>query len=151
LPAHLRQLLTAVEAEQRQGTLVNGAFEHLLLEREERLRHSLAPSRMLVKVGPSMGLLGTLIPMGTSLASLATGNLEAMAGLIKTCNEVLHHPERGPELLPTMGRFFFGSEAYDEYYLKDVEAVRDALWNILNTELARHPATPHQYVYISSW
>lgn len=80
LPAHLRQLLTAVEAEQKQGTLVTGAFEHLLLEREERLRHSLAPSRMLVKVGPSMGLLGTLIPMGTSLASLATGNLEAMAG-----------------------------------------------------------------------
>ena len=35
---------------------------------------------MLVKVGPSQGLLGTLIPMGTSLASLATGNLEAMAG-----------------------------------------------------------------------
>jgi biopolymer transport protein ExbB/TolQ len=33
-----------------------------------------------VKVGPSLGLLGTLIPMGTSLASLATGNLEAMAG-----------------------------------------------------------------------
>jgi biopolymer transport protein ExbB/TolQ len=80
LPAHLRQMIAAVEAEQRQGTLVNGAFEHLLLEREERLRHSLAPSRMLVKVGPSMGLLGTLIPMGTSLASLATGNLEAMAG-----------------------------------------------------------------------
>jgi biopolymer transport protein ExbB/TolQ len=80
LPSHLRQLLTAVEVEQKQGTLVNGAFEHLLLEREERLRHSLAASRMLVKVGPSMGLLGTLIPMGTSLASLATGNLEAMAG-----------------------------------------------------------------------
>ena len=28
----------------------------------------------------SLGLLGTLIPMGTSLASLALGNLEAMAG-----------------------------------------------------------------------
>ena len=27
-----------------------------------------------------MGLLGTLIPMGQSLASLAAGNLEAMAG-----------------------------------------------------------------------
>jgi biopolymer transport protein ExbB/TolQ len=35
---------------------------------------------MLVKVGPALGLLGTLIPMGTSLASLAAGNLEAMAG-----------------------------------------------------------------------
>ena len=51
-----------------------------MLEREERARHSLVASRMLVKVGPSLGLLGTLIPMGTSLASLATGNLEAMAG-----------------------------------------------------------------------
>ena len=50
------------------------------MEREERLRHSLNPSRTLVKVGPSLGLLGTLIPMGTSLASLATGNLQAMAG-----------------------------------------------------------------------
>ena len=51
-----------------------------MLEREERLRHSLNAARMLVKVGPSLGLLGTLIPMGSSLASLATGNLEAMAG-----------------------------------------------------------------------
>ena len=35
---------------------------------------------MLVKVGPSLGLLGTLIPMGSSLAAMAAGNLEAMAG-----------------------------------------------------------------------
>jgi biopolymer transport protein ExbB/TolQ len=80
LPAYLRQFVTAVEAERKQGTLGHGAFEHLLLEREETLRHSLSPSRTLVKIGPSIGLLGTLIPMGTSLASLATGNLEAMAG-----------------------------------------------------------------------
>ena len=33
-----------------------------------------------MKVGPSLGLLGTLIPMGSSLASLASGNLQAMAG-----------------------------------------------------------------------
>jgi len=32
-----------------------------------------------VRVGPSLGLLGTLIPMGTALASLTTGNLDAMA------------------------------------------------------------------------
>ena len=33
-----------------------------------------------MKVGPSLGLLGTLIPMGTALAALTAGNLEAMAG-----------------------------------------------------------------------
>jgi biopolymer transport protein ExbB/TolQ len=80
LPAELRHFLAAVDTERAQGTLTDGGFEHLLLAREERLRHSLVPSRLLVKVGPSLGLLGTLIPMGTSLASLATGNLEAMAG-----------------------------------------------------------------------
>ena len=35
---------------------------------------------MLIKVGPSLGLLGTLIPMGTALASLTAGDLETMAG-----------------------------------------------------------------------
>jgi biopolymer transport protein ExbB/TolQ len=80
LPVLLRQLVRDVERAERSATLDHGGLEHLVLESEERVRHSLVPSRVLVKVGPSLGLLGTLIPMGTSLASLATGNLEAMAG-----------------------------------------------------------------------
>ena len=80
LPTTLRQFVAAAEEQRRQGSTGDGGFEHLLLEHEERARHSLIPSRVLVKVGPSLGLLGTLIPMGTALASLATGNLEAMAG-----------------------------------------------------------------------
>ena len=80
LPADLRRLLFDVEEHRAQGTLGDGGFEHLVLEHEERLRRSLNASRALVKVGPSLGLIGTLIPMGSSLASLATGNLQAMAG-----------------------------------------------------------------------
>jgi biopolymer transport protein ExbB/TolQ len=60
--------------------LHEGGLEFLILEIEERLRHSLNASRLVIKVGPSLGLLGTLIPMGVSLASMAAGNLEAMAG-----------------------------------------------------------------------
>jgi len=51
-----------------------------VLAHEERQRATLSGSRLLVKVGPSLGLIGTLIPMGTALAALASGNLEAMAG-----------------------------------------------------------------------
>ena len=80
MPAFLRGLITDVERVQRDGQLEHGGLEHLVLTREERVRRTLANPRMLVKVGPSLGLLGTLIPMGASLASLATGNLEAMAG-----------------------------------------------------------------------
>ncbi len=80
LPAVLRGLLRDVEAERFKPSFGDGGLEHLVLEREERVRRTLNGSRLLVKVGPSLGLLGTLIPMGTALASLTAGNLEAMAG-----------------------------------------------------------------------
>jgi biopolymer transport protein ExbB/TolQ len=78
LPAELRGLLADVEKDKL--NLTDGGLEHVLLKREDEVRSTVNPSRTLVKVGPSLGLLGTLIPMGTSLASLAAGNLEAMAG-----------------------------------------------------------------------
>jgi biopolymer transport protein ExbB/TolQ len=78
LPAELRGLL--LEVEKGKDNLADGGMEHTVMKREERVRSMVNPSRTLVKVGPSLGLLGTLIPMGTSLASLAAGNLEAMAG-----------------------------------------------------------------------
>lgn len=80
LPSTLRTLLREVEQERVRGALADGGLEHLVLDREDRVRRGLNNSRMLVKVGPSLGLIGTLIPMGASLASLASGNLEAMAG-----------------------------------------------------------------------
>ena len=78
LPAELRGLL--LEVEKGKDNLGDGGLEHTVMKREESVRSTVNPSRTLVKVGPSLGLLGTLIPMGTSLASLAAGNLEAMAG-----------------------------------------------------------------------
>lgn len=80
LPAPLRSLLRDVEKEKAKNSLGDGGLEHIVLEREHRVRQTLGPSRVLVKVGPSLGLLGTLIPMGTALASLTAGNIEAMAG-----------------------------------------------------------------------
>ena len=71
LPALLRRLAADVQDGRRDGALDHGGLEHLLLEREEQVRHTLHAPRALVKVGPSIGLIGTLIPMGASLASLA--------------------------------------------------------------------------------
>jgi biopolymer transport protein ExbB/TolQ len=80
LPATLEALLADIERARSEGRLRAGGLEHLVLASEESTRASLSGSRLLVKVGPSLGLLGTLIPMGTALAALATGNLDAMAG-----------------------------------------------------------------------
>ncbi|MEO5923170.1 MAG: MotA/TolQ/ExbB proton channel family protein [Bryobacteraceae bacterium] len=80
LPSPLRRLLADVEKQRTDDTLGGGGLEHLVLEQEERVRRTLTAPRMLVRVGPSLGLIGTLIPMGISLAAMAGGNLEAMAG-----------------------------------------------------------------------
>ena len=80
LPAALGALLRDVQAERGKANFSDGGLEHLVLEREERARRTLNGSRLLVKVGPSLGLLGTLIPMGTALAALTAGNLDVMAG-----------------------------------------------------------------------
>lgn len=80
LPRQLKVMTLAIRENYEKGELNDGGIEHLVMEAEEELKHSLNPSRMLIKVAPSLGLLGTLIPMGVSLAAMAAGNLEAMAG-----------------------------------------------------------------------
>jgi biopolymer transport protein ExbB/TolQ len=79
LPSVLRRLLRAAQTQRRESSLADGGLEHLVAEQEEGLRHALNGPRALVKIGPSLGLVGTLIPMGSSLAALAGGNLQAMS------------------------------------------------------------------------
>ncbi|HZF45747.1 MAG TPA: MotA/TolQ/ExbB proton channel family protein [Sphingomonadaceae bacterium] len=80
LPANLRAMLGSIQQLDTAKALHHGGLENVVAEYEEQLRHGLDGPRALVKVGPSLGLIGTLIPMGTSLAAMAGGNLNAMAG-----------------------------------------------------------------------
>ena len=58
--------------------------ERLLQSEELALSHRLDRVRFVIKLGPSLGLMGTLIPMGISLAALAEGNIPKMAGSMVT-------------------------------------------------------------------
>jgi biopolymer transport protein ExbB/TolQ len=53
--------------------------KRLLAEFEIDADKDLGLSKMLVKLGPMLGLMGTLIPMGPDLAGLASGDIESMA------------------------------------------------------------------------
>lgn len=53
--------------------------ERLLANYEVDAERELGRSRSLVKLGPMLGLMGTLIPMGPALVGLASGDLSAMA------------------------------------------------------------------------
>lgn len=66
--------LTEAPREQREIELA------LLLEDAERqLGKAIERARFIVRAGPGLGLMGTLIPMGVALASLAQGSMPEMA------------------------------------------------------------------------
>ena len=53
--------------------------DRLFAEYEIEADRDLGTSKMLSKLGPMLGLMGTLIPMGPALAGLASGDIESMA------------------------------------------------------------------------
>ena len=53
--------------------------ERLLSNFEVDAQRELASARTLAKLGPMLGLMGTLIPMGPALVGLAAGDLASMA------------------------------------------------------------------------
>lgn len=54
-------------------------LERIVQHKETQALRALDAVRFAVRVGPALGLMGTLIPMGISLAGLAQGNLPKMA------------------------------------------------------------------------
>ncbi len=59
-------------------------LERLLQEAGLGLIKSLDKIRFVIRVGPALGLMGTLIPMGISLSALAQGDMPKMAGSMVT-------------------------------------------------------------------
>lgn len=59
-------------------------LERFLQEAELGLVKSLDKIRFAIRVGPALGLMGTLIPMGISLSALAQGDMPKMAGSMVT-------------------------------------------------------------------
>lgn len=53
--------------------------EHLLANYEVEAEKELGRPRTFVKLGPMLGLMGTLIPMGPALVGLAQGDISSMA------------------------------------------------------------------------
>lgn len=55
------------------------AVEEIVARAEADAVRSLNSVRFAIRVGPSLGLMGTLIPMATALSGLAEGDLEVLA------------------------------------------------------------------------
>lgn len=70
----IRQLLGLQQHEYQEVAAAN-----LLRETEQQFWKSLDKLKILVRIGPGLGLIGTLIPMGTGLAGLSQGDFNRLS------------------------------------------------------------------------
>jgi biopolymer transport protein ExbB/TolQ len=54
-------------------------IEKLLQDYELKIARELEKARLVARLGPVLGLMGTLIPMGPALMGLSTGNIQQLA------------------------------------------------------------------------
>jgi biopolymer transport protein ExbB/TolQ len=59
------------------------AIENVLADYELRIQRRLDRTRILVRAGPALGLMGTLIPLAPGLGALGQGNFSQLAGDLK--------------------------------------------------------------------
>jgi len=62
-----------------QTGIIRTKLEKILQDAELRMSKALEPVRIGTKVGPILGLMGTLIPMGPALIGLSQGDIKSMA------------------------------------------------------------------------
>ena len=76
--------LEAAAADQTSPDPLDIRLERVLQDSERRRWSALALLRQGVRIGPALGLMGTLIPMANALQGLADGNLPSLASNMVT-------------------------------------------------------------------
>lgn len=79
LPAKSNSLVIRILGEVLEARNSSAQVQRLLANFEIAADKDLAISKTLTKMGPILGLMGTLIPMGPALAGLASGDIASMA------------------------------------------------------------------------
>ncbi len=76
----LKEIVDKVKDPEEAGLIVEKELENL----ENYLAGKVARSRIVVRLGPMFGLMGTLIPLGPGLEQLAKGNMAGLATALIT-------------------------------------------------------------------
>lgn len=79
LPAHSNSLVVIYMRRILEVQHSSAQVQRLLANFEIAADKDLATSKTLTKLGPILGLMGTLIPMGPALVGLSTGDIASMA------------------------------------------------------------------------
>ena len=125
IPDTQKRILTKIsDTHSMKKTSREAAARRLVEMEEERIDKNLNKTDIITRIGPTLGLMGTLIPMGPGLAALGAGDINTLAtSLTLAFNTTIVGIGSGA-LCYVLGKI--RKSRYDRY-LADLDALTDAV------------------------
>ena len=132
IPKPQKKVLTEIASSSALDNNSREALARKLVEyEEEKTDKTLQKTDIITRVGPTLGLMGTLIPMGPGLAALGAGDVNTLAeSLTLAFNTTIVGIGSGA-LCYVIGKIRSGW--YDRY-LSDLDALSDAVLDYMNKQ-----------------
>lgn len=125
IPKSQKKVLNEIASSEILGSSSREALARKLFEfEEEKTIDSLKKTDIITRIGPTLGLMGTLIPMGPGLAALGAGDINTLASSLTVAFNTTIVGIGSGALCYVIGKFRSGW--YDRY-LSDLDALIDAV------------------------
>ena len=125
IPKAQKKVLDEIASSQKLGSASREALARKLFEfEEEKTLDALKKTDIITRIGPTLGLMGTLIPMGPGLAALGAGDINTLASSLTVAFNTTIVGIGSGALCYVIGKIRSGW--YDRY-LSDLDALIDAV------------------------
>lgn len=130
IPKSQKKVLTEIASSEQLGSSSREALARKLFEfEEEKTMDALKKTDIITRIGPTLGLMGTLIPMGPGLAALGAGDINTLASSLTVAFNTTIVGIGSGALCYVIGKIRSGW--YDRY-LSDLDALVDAVLDYFN-------------------
>lgn len=130
IPKAQKKALDEIASSSELGNASREALARKLFEfEEEKTMSSLQKTDIITRIGPTLGLMGTLIPMGPGLAALGAGDINTLASSLTVAFNTTIVGIGSGALCYFIGKIRSGW--YDRY-LSDLDALIDAVLDRMN-------------------
>ena len=130
IPKSQKKVLTEIASSEALGDTSREALARKLFEfEEEKTLKNLQKTDIITRIGPTLGLMGTLIPMGPGLAALGAGEINTLASSLTVAFNTTIVGIGSGAMCYVLGKIRSGW--YDRY-LSDLDALIDAVLDYMN-------------------
>ena len=130
IPKAQKKVLTEIASSEDLGKESREALARKLFEfEEEKTINALQKTDIITRIGPTLGLMGTLIPMGPRLAALGAGDINTLASSLTVAFNTTIVGIGSGALCYVIGKIRSGW--YDRY-LSDLDALIDSVLDYMN-------------------